>query len=97
MTNDRTVHMVVIHDPNSAESRKLMDAIAENNEVTKLELQRVQKILPGIRAVPAVGVLIWASDLQGLASDVNEFAAYINNEAEIVEALKVQGVMLNEE
>ena len=97
MTNDRSIHMVVIHDPNSKESRELMETLAGNTNITAIELQRVQKILPGIRAVPAVGVLLWASDLQGLATDVEEFAEYVRNEAVIRETLNTLGVNVNEE
>ena len=46
----------------------------------------VRRILP-IRANPAVGVVFWATDLQGLAADVESFADYIRREAENRQAI----------
>lgn len=63
MTNERNIHMLVIFDPNVQESREMMSSISSELQVDKIELQRVRKILPGIRATPAVGVLLWATDL----------------------------------
>jgi hypothetical protein len=93
---ERNVRTLVIFDPNVKESREMMESIAENMQVDKIELQRVHHILPGIRATPAVGVLLWATDLQGLAADVTAFSAYIRGENEILAALNELGVQTHE-
>ena len=95
MTNDRSVHMVVIHDPNSKESRELVETISDSMKVDVIEIQRVHGILPGIRATPAVGVLLWASDLQDIVFDISQFKAYIENEAVIRETLNTLGVSID--
>lgn len=84
---DRTVRLVVVYDPNSAESRAMMETLTENTFVETIELQRVQGILPGVRAVPAVGVVMWANDLQGIATDVDNFNAYLKHEEDVFETL----------
>ena len=96
MTNERNIHMLVIFDPNVQESREMMSSISSELQVDKIELQRVRKILPGIRATPAVGVLLWATDLQGLAADVEAFSEYIHKESEILESLQELGIQPNE-
>ena len=87
--------MLVIFDPNVQESREMMSSISSELQVDKIELQRVRKILPGIRATPAVGVLLWATDLQGLAADVEAFSEYIHKESEILESLQELGIQPN--
>ncbi len=96
MGRQRNVRMLVVFDPNVKESRDMMVEIADNMQVDKIPLQRVKNILPGIRATPAVGVLFWATDLQGLATDIDAFAAYIKGEDDILAALSELGVDTNE-
>lgn len=80
MADERNIRIVVIFDPNVRESRELMMEIAESTAIDRIEVQRVRSILPGIRATPAVGVLVWSNDLQGLVADVEDFAAYVKGE-----------------
>ena len=87
--SDRTIRTIIIFDPNEADSRAMRDALADFPNADMIEVQRVRSVLPGIRATPSVGVLLWSSDLQGLRSDVEAFAAYIKGEAEIKEAAHV--------
>ena len=92
----RETHMIVIFDPNNMESREMMETISADLPVDKIEIQRVNKILPAIRATPAVGVLIWANDMQGLVTDVEAFNAYIKGEDDVLAALEELGVNAND-
>lgn len=91
----RNTRMVVIFDPNNVESREMMETISADLPVDRIEVQRVNKIFP-IRATPAVGVLIWADDMQGLVTDVDAFNAYIKGEEDVLAALKELGVNTND-
>ena len=93
----RELNMVIVADNNTGEARQLIAELADNPAIpqTIVTPQLVRNILP-IRANPAVGVLFWASDLQGLAADVEAFAAYIKGEDEILAALNELGVQTNE-
>lgn len=83
----RELNMVIVADTNTAESRQLIAQLAENPAIpqTVVTPALVRRIIP-IRANPAVGVMFWSSDLQGLAADVEAFAAYVKGEAAVKEA-----------
>ena len=83
----RELNMVIVADTNTAESRQLIAQLAENPAIpqTVVTPALVRRIIP-IRANPAVGVMLWSSDLQGLAADVEAFAAYVKGEAAVKEA-----------
>lgn len=83
----RELNMVIVADNNTEEARQLIAQLAENPAIpqTVVTPQLARRILP-IRANPAVGVMLWSTDLQGLAADVEAFAAYVKGEREIKEA-----------
>ena len=83
----RELNMVIVADTNTAEARQLIAQLAENPAIpqTVVTPALVRRIIP-IRANPAVGVMFWSSDLQGLAADVEAFAAYVKGEAAVKEA-----------
>lgn len=80
--SNRTINTVIIHDPNSLESRQLVESIGDTT-ASIIEIQRVRNVLPGIRAVPAIGALLWSDDLQGVVSDIDAFRAYIAAESDV--------------
>lgn len=84
---NRELNMVIVADNNTAEARQLIAQLAANPAIpqTVVTPQLARRILP-IRANPAVGVMFWSNDLQGLAADVEAFAGYIKGEAAIKEA-----------
>lgn len=84
---ERELNMVIVADTNTEEARQLIAQLAENPAIpqTVVTPQLARRILP-IRANPAVGVMFWSSDLQGLAADVEAFAAYVKGESAIKEA-----------
>lgn len=84
---ERNLNMVIVADTNTAESRQLIAQLSENPAIpqTVVTPALVRRIIP-IRANPAVGVMLWSSDLQGLAADVEAFAAYVKGEAAVKEA-----------
>lgn len=98
MKMDRELNMIIVTDANTVESRELIAQLSQDSAIpqTIVTPQLVRNIIP-IRANPAVGVMFWASDLQGLASDVKAFAAYIKGEKDILAALNEMGVKTNEE
>lgn len=83
----RELNMVIVADTNTADARQLIAQLAENPAIpqTVVTPALVRRIIP-IRANPAVGVMLWSSDLQGLAADVEAFAAYVKGEAAVKEA-----------
>lgn len=83
MASERDVRLMLIFDPNSKDSIEMMNSLNPEDSIEKIEVQKCSRFLPGIRATPAVGVLLWASDLQGVFSDVQAFANYLRGEAEI--------------
>lgn len=89
---ERDIKLVVIADPNNEESRQVLSELtASSVRPVLLTPMAIRDIIP-IRATPAVGVLLWATDLQGLATDVESFAQYIKdetaNKAAIAEGLE---------
>lgn len=87
---ERNLRMIIVADNNTADGRSLIASIAQDPAIpqTIVTPALVRHIIP-IRATPAVGVMFWSSDLQGLAADVENFAAYIKGEAEVKEAAHV--------
>lgn len=85
---ERDVRMVIVADTNTAESRQIIAQLSANPAIpqTVVTPALVRRIIP-IRANPAVGVMFWATDLQGLAADVESFADYIRREAENKQAI----------
>lgn len=86
MNEERMVRMMIIFDPNSADSIEMAHALNPSDDIGKVEVQKVRKFFPEIRATPAVGVMMWASDLQGIVQSVDAFKAYIEGEAEVKES-----------
>lgn len=86
----RDLMMIIVADANAEEARELLANIASESTIprTIITPDLVKNIIP-IRANPAVGVMFWSSDLQGLAADAENFAAYIKGEAEVKEAAHV--------
>ena len=85
---NRNIRMVIVADTNTVEARQLIAQLAANPAIpqTVVTPALVRRIIP-IRANPAVGVMIWATDLQGLAADVESFADYIKHETENRQAI----------
>ena len=85
---NRNIRMVIVADTNTAESRQIIAQLSQNPAIpqTVVTPALVRRIIP-IRANPAVGVMFWATDLQGLAADVESFADYIRREAENKQAI----------
>lgn len=84
---EREISLTIVADTNSAEARAV---IAQLESVTSLPQTvvtpaLVRRIIP-IRANPAIGVMFWSNDLQGMVADVEAFAAYIKGEAAVKEA-----------
>lgn len=89
MATERDVRLMLIFDPNSKDSLEMLNTLNPEGDIEQIEVQKCRKFLPGIRDTPAVGVLLWASDLQGIMSDVESFANYLKGESEIKAASAV--------
>ena len=89
MATERDVRLMLIFDPNSKDSLEMLNTLNPEGDIERIEVQKCRKFLPGIRDTPAVGVLLWASDLQGIMSDVESFANYLKGENEIKAASAV--------
>ena len=96
----RQSHIVLITDRENQEAREVEAQILNLSDeyiVDKIPIQLARNILPGIRATPAIGVLFWATDLQGIVADVKTFAGYIKGEDAVLSALETLGVKTEEE
>lgn len=96
---ERNLRMIVVADTNNTESRELISQLSQTPAIpqTIVTPQLVRNILPGIRATPAIGVLFWATDLQGIVADVEAFSSYIKGEDAVLSALETLGVKTEEE
>lgn len=87
----REISLVIVADSNAAEARKLIESLEidmEDVPQTTVTPELVRNIIP-IRANPAVGVMFWSSDLQGLASDVKAFYEYVKEEEAVKDSSHV--------
>lgn len=93
----RQVNLVLITDKENSESRIIEKQIISNLpiQVQTIPIQIAKEFLPGISAVPAIGVLLWSSDLQGIAADIENFSKYITKEDEIVQTINTLGLEIN--
>lgn len=89
MEYDRNLRLMVVYDPNSRDSIAMADAIDPFGDIERIEVDEVRHLLPGVRATPCVGVIMWASDLQGVVSNVEDLEAYLRSEAEIKESAHI--------
>lgn len=84
----RSVNMVVIGDMNNAQGRELVLALQTNPSLqvpyNLVHIDEIRDLLPGIRATPAVGVMMWASDLQEAVAigDVCALSQYITSQSD---------------
>lgn len=95
---DREIRIVVVGDNNTEEARQVIASLADNPEfpVTVVTPQLVRRIIP-IRANPAIGVMFWSTDLQGMVADVEAFAAYVKGESAVKEAAHVAQRSISDE
>lgn len=90
---DRNMNLLIIGDMNNEQGRALVQAMLESPDLNVpygvVHIGEVHATLPGIRATPAVGVLMWASDLQEAVAiaDVAREAAYLGAREAVTEAL----------
>ena len=85
---ERELSLIIVADSNSAQARKLIESIESDMEEvpqTTVTPELVRNIIP-IRANPAVGVMFWSNDLQGMATDVKAFYEYLKGEAAVKES-----------
>lgn len=80
MSEEREIRLMLIYDPNSADSLEMEQSLNADATIEKIEVQRVRSLLPGVRTTPAIGVILWASDKQGLMENVERFVDYIHDE-----------------
>ena len=87
---ERNLHMVVVSDTNTPEGRESISRMQQGIQIpyTLVTPQLVRNILPGVRATPAVGVLFWSTDLQGVVADVDAFSRYIRGEESYKKAIQ---------
>lgn len=78
---ERELRLVIVADNNTEEARQLIASLSEAPTIpqTVVTPALVRNIIP-IRANPAIGVMFWSNDLQGLVADVEDFAAYVKGE-----------------
>ena len=90
----RNLRTIFIFNPDNIASSSFIGSAVCNEQFGQIETQRVINMLPGAAGDYAMGVLIWADDLQGLAADVASFAAYLRAEDNVVGALSTLGVSM---
>lgn len=71
----KSVSMVVVVDRENAESRSALSQILSANEnIRSIPIQLVKDLLPGLRATPAFGVVMWLDNLQGAEVGISTLA-----------------------
>lgn len=87
---ERELRMVIVADVNTPEARDVISQLGVDPSIpqTVVTPELVRKIIP-IRANPAIGVMFWSTDLQGMVADVEAFAEYVKGEAAVKEAAHV--------
>lgn len=95
---NRELRMVIVADTNTEESRQVIANLSHNPSIpqTVVTPELVKRIIP-IRANPAIGVMFWSSDLQGMVADVEKFAEFIKHEDEIKQAAHTTQKHLSDE
>lgn len=91
----RNLRTIFIFNPDNIASSSFIGSAVCNEQFGQIETQHVINMLPGAAGDYAMGVLIWANDLQGLAADVESFASYLANEDNVQSALKELGIEVN--
>ena len=90
---NRNVNLLVVGDMNNEAGRALSAALEAAPDLAVpyqlVHIGEVRALLPGIRATPAVGVVLWASDLQEavVLAQVAREAAYLASQGEVTAAL----------
>ena len=97
--SDRMTRLVVILDKENKESRENGGGTSGDHGASQSTLSPFSAFAafswhPGY---PGGRGFIWASDLQGLAADVDNFASYIKGEEDITAALVELGVNTEED
>lgn len=84
---ERELRMVIVADVNTPEAREIISQLQADPSIpqTVVTPQLVRRVIP-VRANPAIGVMFWSTDLQGMVADVEAFAAYVKGEAAVKEA-----------
>ena len=87
------VNLLVVGDMNTETGRALTAALASDPTLAVpyrlVHIDEVRALLPGIRATPAVGVVLWADDMQEAVTiaQVAKEAAYLASQGEVTSAL----------
>ena len=97
MDTERDIRVMLVYDPNSQDSLDMLCSLDIGEDTDKIEVQRVRQFLPGIRTTPAIGVILWASDKQGLMENVSRFVGYVQQEDATLSALQTLGVEIEGE
>lgn len=90
---NRNVNLLVVGDMNNETGRALTAALASDPTLAVpyrlVHIDEVRALLPGIRATPAVGVVLWADDMQEAVTiaQVAKEAAYLASQGEVTAAL----------
>ena len=90
---NRNVNLLIVGDMNNEAGRALSAALEAAPDLAVpyhlVHIDEVRSLLPGIRATPAVGVVLWASDLQEavVLAQVAREAAYLASQGEVTAAL----------
>lgn len=93
----RNLRTIFIFNPDNIASSSFIGSAVCNEQFGQIETQRVINMLPGAAGDYAMGVLIWADDLQGLAADVASFASYLKSEDTVKSTLEELGIKSEDE
>lgn len=85
----KSIKVVIINDEHTQASRELAEQLQALNDLdtpyTQIHVDNVRDILPGIRATPAVGILLWVEEMQEAVAiaDVVKTHAYVSAQGDI--------------
>ena len=88
---DRRLRLTLILDTNNADSLAVSHALSPLSPDLATP-QLVDGVLPAAPDGAQMGVLLWATDLQGLVSDLQSFGSYLSNEDKVLAAADTLGI-----
>jgi len=88
---DRRLRLTLIFNTGDADALSVAHALSPLSPDLATP-QLVDGILPVAPDGAQMGVLLWATDLQGLVSDLQSFGSYLSSEDEVLAAVNTLGI-----
>ena len=88
---DRRIRLILNQKTNNSDALTVSHALSSLSPDLATP-QLVDGVLPAAPDGAQMGVLLWATDLQGLVSDLQSFGSYLSSEDEVLAAMDTLGI-----